>query len=181
MITGTTYSVDPSSSGPKPITIFHDNLLMKVEVFKAPKPVLVIEVPKHFPYSSNKMVPGDYRCNYANETITTDLIGVGGITRSGCVYMPAITDKAAPEKPSTLAEKEQAFQEKEYGSIFGKKSQPIVEKKACEFLKFIKHSEYSVVEQLNKMPARISMLSLLQNSDFHRNALLKTLDKAYMA
>ena len=141
----------------------------------------MIEVPKPFPYTSNKTIPWDYHCNYANETAAINLTGVGGITRTGCVYMPAITDKVAPERPSTLTEKEQASQEKEYGSIFGKKSQPIVEKKACEFLKFIKHSEYSVVEQLNKMPARISMLSLLQNSDFHRNAHLNALDKAYMA
>ena len=31
------------------------------------------------------------------------------------------------------------------------------------------------------MPARIFMLSLFQNSDLHRNALLKALDKAYVA
>ena len=95
--------------------------------------------------------------------------------------MPAITDKVAPEKLVTLIEKEQPPQEKEDGFTSDKESQPIVQKEACEFLKFIKHSEYSVVEQLNKMPARISMLSLLQNSDIHRNALLKALDKAYVA
>ena len=31
------------------------------------------------------------------------------------------------------------------------------------------------------MLARISMLSMLQNSKIHRNALLKALDKAYVA
>ena len=31
------------------------------------------------------------------------------------------------------------------------------------------------------MPTQISMLSLLQNSKLHRNALLKALDKAYVA
>ena len=73
---------------------------------EARKPVLVIEVPKSFPYTSNKAVPWDYRCNYTNETTATDLTGVRGITRSGCVYMPTITDKIAPEKLATLAEKE---------------------------------------------------------------------------
>ena len=62
-----------------------------------------------------------------------------------------------------------------------KESQPIVKKKACEFLKFVKHSEYSIVEQLNKIPARISILSLLQNFELPRNVLLKALDKAYVA
>ena len=83
----------------------------------------------------------------------TDLIGIGGITHSGHVYMPTITDKVAPEKPATLAEKEQFLHEKGDGSTFKKKSQPIVEKEACKFLKFVKHSEYSIVEQMNKMPA----------------------------
>ena len=39
-------------------------------------------------------------------------------------------------------------------------NKPITEKKASKFLKFIKHSEYSVIEQLNKTPAKISLLSL---------------------
>ena len=60
--------------------------------------------------------------------------------------------KVALEKSSTPAEKEQVPQKKEDGSTFGNKSQPIVEKEVCEFLKFVKHSEYSVVEQLNKTP-----------------------------
>ena len=65
--------------------------------------------------------------------------------------MPTITNKVAPEKPSTSIEKEQVLQEKEDGSIPKKESQPIAEKEASEFLKFVKHSEYSVVEQLNKI------------------------------
>ena len=47
-------------------------------------------------------------------------------------------------------------------------------------MKFIKHSEYSVIEQLNKTPARISLLLLFQNSETHRNALLNALGKAYV-
>ena len=58
---------------------------------------------------------------------------------------------------------------------------PVNEEEAQEFLKFIKHSEYSVVEQLSKQPARISVLSLLLNSEPHRNALLKVLNQAYVA
>ena len=56
----------------------------------------------------------------------------------------------------------------------------MTEKEACEFLKFIKYSEYSVIEQLNKMPVRISLQSLFQSSKTHRNALLKVLDEAYV-
>ena len=74
---------------------------------------------------------------------TTDLTSVGGITRSAHIYMPTITDKIALKKPATPAEKEQLS---EGGSVFGKESQPIIEKEACEFLKFVKHSEYSILE-----------------------------------
>ena len=116
---------------------------MNEKTSKIPKSVLVIEVPKRFPYTSKKTVPWDYHYNYANETAATDLIGVGGITRSGCIYLPTITNKVAAEKPATPAEKEQLLED---GSTFRKESQPIKEKEACEFLKFVKHSKYSVVE-----------------------------------
>ena len=56
VIIGTTYLEDPSLNGLRPITIFHDNLPVKEKTSETPKPVLVIEVPKPFPYTSNKMV-----------------------------------------------------------------------------------------------------------------------------
>ena len=37
----------------------------------------------------------------------------------------------------------------------------VTEMEADEFLKFIKHSEYSIVEQLHKLPAKISLLALM--------------------
>ncbi|KAA3481530.1 hypothetical protein EPI10_021889 [Gossypium australe] len=52
---------------------------------------------------------------------------------------------------------------------------------AKEFLKFLKHSEYSVVEQLQKQPARISVLALLLSSETHRSALMKVLNETYVA
>ena len=52
VITGTTYSGTPSSVGPKPITIFHDNEAARVEVPKVSILVLMVEVPRPFPYES---------------------------------------------------------------------------------------------------------------------------------
>ncbi|KAL0009859.1 hypothetical protein SO802_004967 [Lithocarpus litseifolius] len=46
---------------------------------------------------------------------------------------------------------------------------------AKEFLKVIRNSEYSVIQQLNKSLALISILALLISSKVHRNALLKVL------
>ena len=47
-------------------------------------------------------------------------------------------------------------------------------------MKFIKHSEYSIVEQLHKLPAKISLLALIMNSEPHREAVLKVLKQAYV-
>ena len=44
-----------------------------------------------------------------------------------------------------------------------------------EFLKFIKHCKYNIVEQLHKMPAKIFLLALMLNSEPYREAMLKVL------
>ncbi|RDX74235.1 hypothetical protein CR513_46031, partial [Mucuna pruriens] len=54
-------------------------------------------------------------------------------------------------------------------------------RKATKFLKPIRHSEYKLLDQMNKIPTRISLLSLLINSEGHRNLLLKILNKAHVA
>ena len=59
-------------------------------------------------------------------------------------------------------------------------NEPVTEKEAEEFLKFIKHSDYSIVEQLHKLPAKISLLALMMNSEPHREAVLKVLKQAYV-
>ena len=52
---------------------------------------------------------------------------------------------------------------------------------ANEFLKFIKHSEYSIVEQLHKLLAKISLLALMLNSEPHKEAMLRVLKQAYVS
>ena len=59
-------------------------------------------------------------------------------------------------------------------------NESVTEVEANEFLKFIKHSEYSIVEQLHKLPAKISLLALMLNSKPHRKAVLKVLKQAYV-
>ena len=49
----------------------------------------------------------------------------------------------------------------------------ITTEEAKEFLKIIRNSEYIVIQQLNKLPAQISILALLLSSDVHCEALLK--------
>ena len=59
-------------------------------------------------------------------------------------------------------------------------NEPVIEMEANEFLKFIKHSEYSIVEQLHKLPAKISLLALMLNSKPYREVVLRVLMQAYM-
>ncbi|XP_040951562.1 uncharacterized protein [Gossypium hirsutum] len=59
-------------------------------------------------------------------------------------------------------------------------NEPVKEEEPREFLKFLKHSKYSVVEQLRKQPARISVLALLLSSEAHREALMKVLNETYV-
>ncbi len=47
-------------------------------------------------------------------------------------------------------------------------------------LQIIKQSEYDVIEQLKKTPARISLLSLIVSLKVHRHALLRVLDQAFV-
>ena len=74
-----------------------------VEVSKVSAPVLVVEVPRPFPYESQKAIPWDYNSNYTHQTAITDLTDVGGITRSERCYDPNMIEKVALEKLLTSA------------------------------------------------------------------------------
>ena len=52
---------------------------------------------------------------------------------------------------------------------------------ASEFLRIIQQSEFKVIEQLNKTPARVSLLELLMSSKPHRALLVKVLNEAHVA
>ncbi|XP_017972264.1 PREDICTED: uncharacterized protein LOC108661074 [Theobroma cacao] len=155
---------------------------------------ITIEVPSPFPYKSDKAVPWNYECNIlgtassAPQASSEDLTGVGGITRSGRSYSPEIVERVGKGKPAQgeggLKKADTFSKDQVDESVVAPNNEiknPVTKKEAGEFLKFIKHSEYNVVEQLTKTPARISLLSLLLNSEAHRNALLKVLNQAYVA
>ena len=98
-------------------------------------------------------MPWDYNCNYTHQTVATDLTGVGGITRSRQCYAPNMAEKVVSEKLLTPTSEEQPPRRK--SKLLKKKkdkralestSKSVTEKEACEFLKFIKHSEYSIIE-----------------------------------
>ena len=59
-------------------------------------------------------------------------------------------------------------------------NEPITEAEANEFLKFIKHSEYSIVEQLHKLLGKIFLLLLMLNFEPLRESMLKVLKQGYV-
>jgi len=56
----------------------------------------------------------------------------------------------------------------------------VSDEEASEFLKLVKQDEYSMVDQLKKTLARISLLLLVLSSELYRNALQKVLNEAYI-
>ncbi|XP_017635846.1 uncharacterized protein LOC108477879 [Gossypium arboreum] len=112
-----------------------------------------------FPYKDSKRVPWNYNCNVTisreENPISASEEGrdVGFYMRSRRRYDPSNT-KAEPAKGKALA----VEQKKENA-----------------------HSEYSVVEQLYKQPARISVLAFLLSSEAHRSVLIKVLNETYVA
>jgi len=109
------------------------------------------------------------------------------MTRSGCLFAPAglrrdrSHEKANEEltmettKNFLKGKTPQNDQEQE-----GNKKKEISDEEACEFLRFIQQSEYKVVDQLNRMPARISLLELLMHSTSHWKLLMKILNGAHV-
>ncbi|XP_012491198.2 uncharacterized protein LOC105803517 [Gossypium raimondii] len=130
----------------------------------------------------SKRVPWNYDCNVTipgeENSINTSKEddNVGFYTRSRKRYDPA-NARVGPAKGKALAVKRG---EAKAARIESHINQPVTENDAREFLKFLKHIEYSVVEQLHKQPTRISMLELLLSSETHRNALMKVLNETYV-
>ncbi|XP_040931851.1 uncharacterized protein [Gossypium hirsutum] len=139
---------------------------------------VIIHKPVSFSYKDNKRVPWNYDCNVTipeREDIasTSKVVQVkGSYTRSGkrydakCIRIELTKVKAFDIEKENRAEV--------------LVNELVKEEKAREFLKFLKHSEYSVVEQLRKQPACISVLVLLLSLKVHREALIKMLNKTYV-
>ena len=92
---------------------------------------------------------------------------ISGLTRSGRCFTP---EEWRKEKGKEVVDLDKAPEV----------NKPVTEEESNEFLKLIKHSEYCIVDQLKKTPARISLMSLILSSEPHRNALQKVLNEAYV-
>ncbi|XP_052478489.1 uncharacterized protein LOC128034014 [Gossypium raimondii] len=140
-------------------------------------PKVIIQRPATFSFKDSKKVPWKYECSTTipgKEILTSTAENdqdIGFHTRSEKRY-DLINPHIEPTMEEALAEKQKRGKAIEPELSI---NEPIKEE-AKEFLKFLKHSEYSVVEQLHKQPARISVLALLLSSEVHRKALMKGAD-----
>ncbi|XP_069149121.1 uncharacterized protein [Solanum lycopersicum] len=115
------------------------------------------------PMTNPQAVPWNYDpsvVTYKEKEIDEEKDEVGGITHSGRCYVPMELMKTKNDQIQIKS--------------------PVTEGEAEEFLRKMKLSNNSVVEQLRKTPAQISLLSLLTHSDEHRKAIMKILNEAHV-
>ncbi|XP_016721691.1 uncharacterized protein [Gossypium hirsutum] len=146
-------------------------------------PRVIIQKPVSFLYKDRKRVLWNYDCNVTilgekNPTnASRESQYIDFYTRSGRRYDPAsIGTKTVKGKTSIVKQKK-----KKTVRLEPPVNEPVTENEAREFLKFLKHSDYSVLEQLHKQSARISVLSLLLSLETHRSVLMKVLNETYVA
>uniref|UniRef100_A0A1S4BLL3 Uncharacterized protein n=1 Tax=Nicotiana tabacum TaxID=4097 RepID=A0A1S4BLL3_TOBAC len=151
----------PPSKAPKPIEV-------EFEVPRAPTPFEVTVLPPKAPIPvsmtdvtpfKTNAIPWDYtgEARRKGNTYTGEAIAAQGMTRTGRVYT---TEHLAESSKQA--------------------SGRAVETRPDDLWTKVQAKEYSVVEQLNKMPAQISILAVLQSSETHKNALIKVLSEAYV-
>lgn len=162
---------------------------------------ITIYAPSQLPVTSTRAVPWNYGCkiefsepldagvnskkapiSIQNASID-NVAGVGGMTRSGRCYTPEYLERQrkGKEKIGEAFEKitidptpEQMLDDPR------EMKKQVTNEELNQFLKLMKQSEYSVVEQLHRTKAKISLLSLILHSEPHRDALLKVLNEAHV-
>ncbi|GAU51647.1 hypothetical protein TSUD_414690 [Trifolium subterraneum] len=178
-----------------------DDVFVITPEFSIPKPVevtfnsqnsvvtpLVICPPGPIPYTSNKAIPYKYNATMIEDgrevpipllPSAVNTAEVSRVTRRGRLVSAVSPDKVdAPVNGQVQLEN--PIVNSELNKELGQSSGNNVNSDFDEVLKLIKKSEYKVVDQLMQTPSKISILSLLLNSDAHREALMKVLDQAFV-
>ncbi|KAL5193611.1 hypothetical protein HKD37_20G055804 [Glycine soja] len=176
---------------PKPLVIYFTKSAASQ---KPGYPLMAKPVP--FPYQDSHAVPWRYTPPEKKEEEVTDvsslsakvtnITGLSGVTRSGRVFAPP----DLPVQPADVKGKGKVVEEQDGEAPHasnkdipakgppekrdGRKEVSLEE--ASEFLRIIQQSEFKVIEQLNKTPARVSLLELLMSSEPHRALLVKSFE-----
>ena len=99
--------------------------------------------------------------------------------RQPLIFLPEIGGLTQSDRCFTLEELKKN-KGKDVVDVSEETNKPVTEEETNEFLKLMKHSEYCVLEQLKRTPAKISLFSLILNYEPHRKTLQKVLSKAYI-
>ncbi|GAU16666.1 hypothetical protein TSUD_326160 [Trifolium subterraneum] len=138
---------------------------------------LVICLSGPMPYTSLRVVPYRYDATMLQDGVETpipSLISVDNIADNSKILMSGrILLGTVQGKTNNFVEEKTQIPD---SSMTGER----VYEDSDEVLKMIKRSEYKIVDQLLQTPSKISILSLLMNSDAHREDLMKVLDQAYV-
>ncbi|XP_017629279.1 uncharacterized protein LOC108472291 [Gossypium arboreum] len=132
-------------------------------------PKIIIQKPTVFSYKDSKRVPWNYDRNVTilgKESSVSPLKEDQNIvshTCSGRRYDLKNT-RTEPVKGKDMIVEQKRGKAVELGMPI---NEPVKEEEVKKFLKFLKHSEYSMVEQLHKQLAHISILALLLSSEVH--------------
>ncbi|XP_070009323.1 uncharacterized protein [Nicotiana sylvestris] len=142
----------------------------------ANKPVIIVEGARtdpviikpvtQLPIVNSKAMSWNYEwviVTYKGKEVKEEVNEAHGLTRSGRYFAPEELRKAKTSKDNPVLIKK-----------------TVTKEEAEEFLRTMKVQDYSIVEQLRKTPAQISLLSLLIHSDEHRRALMKILNEAHV-
>ncbi|XP_070023146.1 uncharacterized protein [Nicotiana sylvestris] len=127
---------------------------------------VIIKPVTQLPIVNSRAIPWNYErvtVTYKGKEIKEEFCETQGLTRSGSCFAPEKLRKAKISKDNPVLVKN-----------------VVTEEEAEEFLRKIKVQDYSIVEQLRKTPAQISLLSLLIHLDERRQALMKILNEAHV-
>ncbi|KAK4729867.1 hypothetical protein R3W88_022855 [Solanum pinnatisectum] len=134
--------------------IVQRHIPFEVEVAIPKPPFTICRAPPPIKYDTHA-IPCDYRAGKAK---VEEADTATGVTRSERIYSSENLVQGSSSKSKA----------------------PIVELENQGLWKKVQAKEYTIVEQLSKSPSQISILSLLQSFETHRNALLKVLGEAYV-
>jgi len=124
---------------------------------------VIITPVTYLPVINNKAIPWNYErvtVMYKGKEVKEEVCEVQGLTHSGRCFMPEELKKTK-NNPTPI-------------------KRAVTEEEAEEFLRKMKLHDYSVVDQLKKTPAQISLLSLLIYSEEHHLALMKILNEDHV-
>jgi len=151
------------------------------------KPVvtpLVICLPRPMPYASEKAIPYNYNATMLEnrrEVPIPSLPSVVNIAEDSRVLRNGrVVPTLFPKKASAPVIEQVQAKDSSTTKDACQTSRTDTNADFEELLKLIKKSEYKVIHQLMQTPSKVYVLSLLLNSEAHRNALMKVLNQAFV-